>query len=467
MAIQLSGSLDLTGSIVLSGSITTTGVVAMNGPITASAILSTGNITAQTLVVSTISSSVAYSSGSNIFGNNSTNRQTFTGSLYITGSVGIDAASSFRFNGVADISHAVGYDSTVDGAFLRGQNGIRLITGTGGGNERMRITTTGEACFACMVCTPYINSSGGGIINTTSNALTFYNSGGGGNAKRFGLCMTNGDTFKIYSQCDNGTTRKDNIIVASIDGAVGVGTTTTSTEANLFLGNQGAGAANEGGQLVLQKGTATNCATHLDNYSNQFRVLSGTDTATTAAHMIIDHTTKNACFYGITSFPQSFVFSGHDQGDFLLISNKLDSNRVNINNNVPIAAFRICKGSGQPSSASYSLIGGHMYISFNLRYASGYDTSQSIIYPFLIGSAGQGGPNLYLGTPNCITGFDNSSGATSFGISLCGVSDTTATMIVCASNTQKTIEGSSSITISIVGSRTAILTNEIMSLYKL
>jgi len=46
-------------------------------------------LTAQTLVVQTITSSIVYSSGSNIFGNNISNTQTFTGSVLITGSIGI------------------------------------------------------------------------------------------------------------------------------------------------------------------------------------------------------------------------------------------------------------------------------------------------------------------------------------------------------------------------------------------
>jgi hypothetical protein len=48
-----------------------------------------GTLTAQTLVVQTITSSVLYSSGSNIFGNSLSNTQTFTGSVGITGSVAI------------------------------------------------------------------------------------------------------------------------------------------------------------------------------------------------------------------------------------------------------------------------------------------------------------------------------------------------------------------------------------------
>jgi hypothetical protein len=45
-----------------------------------------GTITAQTLVVQTVTSSVVYSSGSNVFGNSGSNTQTFTGSLLVTGS---------------------------------------------------------------------------------------------------------------------------------------------------------------------------------------------------------------------------------------------------------------------------------------------------------------------------------------------------------------------------------------------
>jgi hypothetical protein len=134
-----------------------------------------GTLTAQTLVVQTITSSVSFITGSTKFGSIIDNTHQFTGSLYITGSVGINAASSFRFNGVGDTSHAVGYDSTVDGAFLRGQNGVRFITGAGGGTERMRITST-ETTFnynpqsgSLLSGYNYLNFGGGSIMyrNTT------------------------------------------------------------------------------------------------------------------------------------------------------------------------------------------------------------------------------------------------------------------------------------------------------------
>ena len=57
--------------------------------ITASNALITGTITAQTLVVQTVTSSVIYSSGSNVFGNDLTNTQTLTGSVNVTGSMSV------------------------------------------------------------------------------------------------------------------------------------------------------------------------------------------------------------------------------------------------------------------------------------------------------------------------------------------------------------------------------------------
>ena len=70
MAIALSGSLNLSGSFT-----------------------ATGTITAQTLVVQTVTSSVVYSSGSNVFGNSIANTQQFTGSVLVSGSMNVNANS--------------------------------------------------------------------------------------------------------------------------------------------------------------------------------------------------------------------------------------------------------------------------------------------------------------------------------------------------------------------------------------
>jgi hypothetical protein len=61
-----------------------------NQSITGSLVVSS-TITAQTLVVQTVTSSIVYSSGSNNFGNQLSNNQTFTGSVNITGSLNANA----------------------------------------------------------------------------------------------------------------------------------------------------------------------------------------------------------------------------------------------------------------------------------------------------------------------------------------------------------------------------------------
>ena len=69
-----------------------------NQSITGSLVVSS-TITAQTLVVQTVTSSIVYSSGSNNFGNQLANTQTFTGSVNITGSLAL--AGNITSNGTA------------------------------------------------------------------------------------------------------------------------------------------------------------------------------------------------------------------------------------------------------------------------------------------------------------------------------------------------------------------------------
>jgi len=93
----ITGSLSVSGSVNISGSITIAGGGTISGTasiattaLTASSadnLLVRNTLTATTLVVQTITSSVIYSSGSNVFGNSAANTQVFTGSVLISGSV--------------------------------------------------------------------------------------------------------------------------------------------------------------------------------------------------------------------------------------------------------------------------------------------------------------------------------------------------------------------------------------------
>jgi hypothetical protein len=92
------------------------------------------------------------------------------------------------------------------------------------GTAKLTIASTGAATFSSSVTADYLLANSGALINTTSSPLILYNSGGGGNAKRFALNMTNADYMKIYSLNDNGSIRTDNILVTTINGNVGIGT---------------------------------------------------------------------------------------------------------------------------------------------------------------------------------------------------------------------------------------------------
>ena len=169
----------LNGTYATTGSNTFTGVQTVN-----SNLVVTGSITAQTLVVQTITSSVDFVTGSTRFGSSlSTSTHEFTGSVNITGSVAIASAATYALD----------------------------VSGTGR--------------FTGALTADYLTANSGALINTTSSPFILYNSGGGGNAKRFAQSMTNGDYMKIYSLNDNGTTRTDNILTATIGGNVGIGTT--------------------------------------------------------------------------------------------------------------------------------------------------------------------------------------------------------------------------------------------------
>jgi hypothetical protein len=77
--------------------------------------------------------------------------------------VGIGATSALRFNGTTDVTHAVGYDSTVDGAFIRGSAGVRVLTGGATGTERMRIASTGDVTV----------NTGNLVIGTSGKGIDF------------------------------------------------------------------------------------------------------------------------------------------------------------------------------------------------------------------------------------------------------------------------------------------------------
>ena len=71
-----------------------------------------GTLTAQRLVVQTITSSVIYSSGSNVFGNDLANTQVLTGSVSITGSLAVNGSNAILSNQTSSMSVATASQAT-------------------------------------------------------------------------------------------------------------------------------------------------------------------------------------------------------------------------------------------------------------------------------------------------------------------------------------------------------------------
>jgi hypothetical protein len=99
-------------------------------------------------------------------------------------------------------------------------------------------------------------------------------------------------------------TTTGDVLFGTTSGVVGIGTTTIGTEANLYLG---AKSTTEGGQLILQKGTSQTYATHLDNYSDQFRVMYGTDTGSSGIALAVSMSTRQLI---LPAYTTTSSFSG-------------------------------------------------------------------------------------------------------------------------------------------------------------
>ena len=183
-----------------------------NQSITGSLVVSS-TITAQTLVVQTVTSSIVYSSGSNIFGSALTDRQTFTGSLQVTG-------SSHNIFGNLGIGT---------------KNPIALLHLSSSSSTAAYIHSTGTGNYAS--------------LNLTNNTTGYgYDVGFGGSTSIAPNC------FYIYG----GATASVKLAVAS-DGNIGIGTVIPS--ASLEVSGKvyvGGNTSNSNYQFLVKRGTDRN-----------------------------------------------------------------------------------------------------------------------------------------------------------------------------------------------------------------
>jgi hypothetical protein len=153
---------------------------------TASSILVNGSITAQTLVVQTVTASVEYSSGSNIFGSLLSNTQQLTGSVTITGSLSVngktplylDQTASLTVTSASYAATASYGNSTAVAPFKIGQTSIYYGTvnsSTVGSNNVFTIDTGSfTAAFYKYTVFNGSNARSGEVFAVWNNGSTSY-----------------------------------------------------------------------------------------------------------------------------------------------------------------------------------------------------------------------------------------------------------------------------------------------------
>jgi len=348
--VTTSGGLPLTGSLVSSGSFTSigptivsgsltvitgssiefqvldtgvrignlatdnhniTGSLRVSGSITGSGFLTTGTITAQTLVVQTITSSVSNITGSTKFGSIIGNTHQFTGSVLVSGSLGIGTSPSSPLDVVADNSTAInlrlrgrvldnvgqmefwnnaqstryGYIATdsVSMGIVTTQN-LPLVLGTNS-TERMRISGSNVGIGTTNPISQFhINGSTGGTFtdglrinrNGNANQYTVINHVGG--ASNFMTVDTSGNNIaEMYFQRSiNGTAATSSMMI-NTNGNVGIGMTNPTT-ARLQIQTSGNGLSYSSPFYSCDNSTYQNgfLISHLDGLTRLMTTYTGT-----------------------------------------------------------------------------------------------------------------------------------------------------------------------------------------------
>ena len=256
------GTQTISGSVLQSGSFTTT-----------------GTIIAQTINVQQVTSSVVYSSGSNIFGNLLGDSQTFTGSVLVTGSLTISTGGNVSAPtifgstiacspiGCFATSCATAFiGGTMSGATIYGSTAVCsavgkftscIDAGTGTFSGAVAITTAlGLLVQASSEATIRLNNTGGGTewrLNSYTNGnLYFQSAAGATNAVNFTPAGA-----ATFSSTITGTTIYGSTAVCSANlvmsyGQVCIYANTAGIQDQLVLRNDNATAGTDGSSISFK-----------------------------------------------------------------------------------------------------------------------------------------------------------------------------------------------------------------------
>jgi hypothetical protein len=256
MPIQLTGSLNISGSNTLIGTKTITGSVFISGSktvigtntITGSMLISgsintNGTITATTLVVQTITSSISSITGSTNFGSLVTDTHKFTGSLNVTGSLSVvTTGTEFQVNATGvNLGNALTDSHVISGSLRINPNGL-FVSSSG----NIGIGTSSPTDIAGYTSLTINNSASGPLIDLNNS---------GTNNMRF-LCLSAVDQ-RIYGAGNLGFyTSGSNRMNITSAGNIGIGVTPSAwgaptTGKVIQIGNRGSLFSYNNGTLDL------------------------------------------------------------------------------------------------------------------------------------------------------------------------------------------------------------------------
>jgi len=320
----------------IEGNYATTGSNVFMGAQTVCAnITSTGTIIAQTINVQQVTSSIVYSSGSNIFGNLSSDVQQMTGSLRITGSLNtignacVTSICSPTFVG-GTVSGTTIYGSTaICGAVICG--GATTLTGalsgtsatfsssvTIGGTSPVYLNFNAQASCRSRVAILYRGTQSGDVCMITEYGTPYLSIGGQENLvnsiQTIGFGFTNGTTYAQPAEIGFQTTSTSGYTCGDLVFATRGATTNTSPSERLRITSTGIACFQNtvctpmllaSGCVGIGTTSPSNTALHIvaDWVSNNSTVKVQPSTGTTSGYGVYDNTgARKGIFYRETGY---------------------------------------------------------------------------------------------------------------------------------------------------------------------
>jgi hypothetical protein len=246
----ITGSLSVSGSVNISGSIT----IANGGTISGTASIATtaltassadnflvrNTLTAQTLVVQTITSSVDFVTGSTRFGSTIGNTHVFTGSMSVSGS--ITSQGGFILGNSATIAPtgSIGYNNAV-GVFIYGKSGSEAdfriynrdgLTAMSVTAGTQNVSFNGSVAIGTSNTTARLNVQASSNFETSTLGIATGTMGYLSANGLYGMYVgigNSGNTW-LQSQRNDGSTTAYNLLLNPQGGNVGIGLTNPQTQ---------------------------------------------------------------------------------------------------------------------------------------------------------------------------------------------------------------------------------------------